>query len=82
MTAINSLLLSAVGPTWYHTRGHSACIDYIVIPVAMVHQTLRAHIARRLGYFLQLAETSRLADHVPTFGVSAAMVCMLTQGLI
>lgn len=65
LTALNTVMSSARGHTWYCTRGFSACVDYIITQPNMLNSTVDLKVLRRLGHYLQLPNFEVLADHVP-----------------
>lgn len=65
LAALNTIIGTARGATWYDTRGHSGCIDYVISRPGACSITHSLQVLRRLGHLLQLSHSELLADHVP-----------------
>lgn len=63
--ALKSIFPSSRGHTWFNTRGHSSCVDYVLSTTTSISTTVDIRILRSLGHKLQLPSSDRLADHVP-----------------
>ncbi|CAE8584856.1 unnamed protein product [Polarella glacialis] len=65
--AVNAVFANAASCTWHNTRGHAARIDYILTSTTALEYTTLATVDHRLGFLLQLPDTTMLADHSPVF---------------
>ncbi|CAE8672926.1 unnamed protein product [Polarella glacialis] len=67
LVAVNAVFANAASCTWHNTRGHAARIDYILTSTTALEYTTLATVDYRLGFLLQLPNTTMLADHSPVF---------------